>query len=131
MEVVMGKNGNQVNKFRRRIFKTALTIIALSVVWGITAKWAVSDVVSFADRSLRSMNPEFNRIDFDPDIKPSLREKKEPWYFIGNASTPFPFIVAVDYALRIGPLAGQRSRAYVFWFFGLKIPIHETLVWMS
>jgi hypothetical protein len=119
---------------RRRLRLVVLLLIAVTGIWLLTATWGVSDVVAMADRGAQRLNQELgplNRIEFDPDVRPSLGEKKMPWYFIGKASSPCPLIVAVDCAHQVADLAGQRSRVYVFWLFGLTFPIYQSVDWMS
>ncbi len=117
---------------RRRII--VVLLIGVPCVWLLTATWGVSDVVAAIDRGAQGLNTELGplrRLDFDPDVRPSRGESKMPWYFIGNASSPFPCIIAVDFAYQVAPTAGQRSRVYFFWCFGLKLGFHHRVDWMS
>jgi hypothetical protein len=128
------ETSGRVGGVRRRVRGSLLAIAAVLCFWGLTATWDVSDVVATVHQNAQGLNQELgplNRLDFDPDVQPSLSEKKMPWYFVGNASSPFPFIVAVDFAYAVGSTAGQRSRGYVFWFFGLKLPVYQRVDWMS
>ena len=117
---------------RSRLQVAAFVFIAITGIWVLTATWGVSDVVAAERRNteelIQSLNSlirlgPFNRIDFDPDVRPSLGTTKVPWYFVGNASCPFPLIVAVDRACQLTPLEGWRSRSYVLWLFGFKVPL--------
>ncbi|MBS0206715.1 MAG: hypothetical protein JSS49_27880 [Planctomycetes bacterium] len=124
----------RVGMVRSRVRLFLLAIAIVFCFWGLTATWGIADVVATAHQSAQGLNQELgplNRLDFDPDVRPSLGEKKMPWYFVGNASSPFPFIVAVDFVYAVGSTAGQRSREYIFWFFGLKLPVYQRVDWMS
>ena len=130
----VGRMPSQTGFLRSRAGVSAFVILVILCAWGLTAIWGVSDVVAMCHRNAQGLNQELgplNRIEFDPDGTPPLGEKKMPWYFVGNPSAPFPFIVAVDCAYQVGTTAGQRSRGYVFWFCGLKIPLYQSVDWMS
>ena len=121
-------------KFKHPFKFAALAALLLAVAWLITATWGVSDVVAVANRNAQGLNQSLgplNRFHFDPDASPSKGRKEVPWYFIGNASSPFPFIVAVDVAFQIGSTAGQRSRHYVFWCCGSQYFLYQRVDWMS
>lgn len=115
------------------LIAVGLTVV-IAVLWSLSATWGVADLVADLDAGSKGLNQELGplkRLDFDPDAAPPGSDKIMPWYYIGNASSPFPLIVAADAAHQVWPTAGQRARYYAFWFFGIIIPIHQSDVWMS
>ena len=121
-------------RFRRRRFVAAILCLTIALGWLLSATWGVNDVTSWAHRASQAIEApdrDLQRLDFDPDVRPHPYGKRVPWYYVGNASSPCPFVVAIDCAHQVGPTAGQRSRYYVLWLFGFKLPIHQSVDWMS
>jgi hypothetical protein len=54
-----------------------------------------------------------------------------PWFFVGRASAPCPFVVAVDYSYLRGELDGEGGRAYFLWCFGYKYFAVWRFHWLS
>jgi hypothetical protein len=52
-----------------------------------------------------------------------------PWLFVGNESSPCPFVVRVDYGLMQSPPWGCGGTIYVGWFFGYTYVISENMRW--
>lgn len=127
----LANRGAAPSSRRKRVVWLA-ALLTLGVGWGITSTWGVRDVTTFfARQESRPVDGRVpQRLDFDPNVPP-YRAKSMPWYYVGHASSPFPFVVAIDVAFLVGPGAGQRGRYYVFWFFGIKVPIHYDVVWVS
>ena len=123
-----------------RLLRRRLTIASVALVclcgsgWLATAIWGIDDVTEDAAQKLpRLLSPHgpVTRLDSDPDARFGFKFPETPWYYVGNASSPLPFVVAIDVVYQAAPLAGQRSRYYVLWLFGLKIPLHQEGVWVS
>jgi hypothetical protein len=121
-------------RFKKYSLIAATLTVVIAVLWSLSATWGVADLVARIDDNAQTLNQELGplrRLTFDPDAAPPGSDKSMQWYYIGNASSPFPLIVAADAAHQVWYTAGQRSRCYAFWFFGIIIPIHESVVWMS
>ncbi len=120
-----------LSSYRLRIACAAVIVIA--GIWILTATWGIADVIESGYRDSESIIALYdvgpvNRIDFDPDVRPVLGELKIPWYFQGNASSPFPLIVARDVAFQFGPDDSGRSRTFIFWCFGYKTQLYTRML---
>ena len=60
-----------------------------------------------------------------------MPDVEEPWHFVGDAFSPCPFIVTVDYGVMAAPLLGGGGRVYAVWLFGYKQMVHDQLIWSS
>jgi hypothetical protein len=121
-------------RFEKNSLITAALTAVIAALWSLSATWGVADLVARIDQNSQGLNQELGplrRPSFDPDAAPPGSDKSMPWYYIGNAGSPFPLIVAADAAHAVAPTAGQRARGYAFWFFGILIPIHQDVVWTS
>lgn len=135
----------QRHKLRNRIkwHHVLIATIGFLLMWIVTANWGVADVTRYCLKySKELMPPESQRLTWDPHNRPpGWRETltadqqeydpERPWYYVGNASSPFPCIIGIDLSQHVGFLAGEGSRYYFFWCFGLKFPIHASFIWMS
>jgi hypothetical protein len=120
--------------FRRQLCLACVALAVIAVGWIFTATWGVRDVTAYFDDAASGLDgPDrhVQRLYLDPDIRPYPAKRQMPWYFVGNASSPCPFVVAIDAAYQVALLAGQRTRYYVFWFSGIKVPIYDQTAWVS
>lgn len=73
---------------------------------------------------------EWTQLDYEPRSGEFRDDIEPPWYFVGNESSPCPFVVALDVA-SMGKVFGGGERAYVFWFFGHTWYMKSTPRWWS
>lgn len=120
------------SRYRFRIV-SAGALLLFAGVWILTATWGIADVIAHNQRISDEIEAHLDegpidRIDFDPDIKPTRRELKVPWTFLGNSTSPFPLIIVYDVAYQFGPEKGERSRNVVLWLFGYKVVLQTFMV---
>jgi hypothetical protein len=68
---------------------------------------------------------------YDPMMNDSKPDAQIPWYFVGQGSSPCPFVVAVDYGYMSAPTSGGGGKAYVVWLFGYQRIVWEHFHWSS
>ncbi|MHC4406880.1 MAG: hypothetical protein ACYTG0_45265 [Planctomycetota bacterium] len=71
------------------------------------------------------------RVDYDPVIDDSKPYVEAPWHFVGNESSPCPFVVTVDYSFMSNPSHGGGGKVYILWFFGYQWIINARFYWSS
>ncbi len=128
-----------MNPDRRTSSRRLLRWVAIAVVmlvflligWSLTNRFGVPDVQEHVRDRLTIGLARDGLILLDQDPEATKAPKRLPWCFAGNASSPLPFVVAIDAAYAVAPTAGQRSREYFLWLFGLKIHLRSRLVWTS
>jgi len=114
--------------------RTLLLVVAgigfLLGAWQITGTVGVRHVFEAVDREGLARGSV--RVDYDPLDGPDPTNDPDPTrdcHYLGNASSPFPFIVAFDYSgvakyphshTRYG---GTSGRGHYLWFFGLTWPL--------
>lgn len=118
----------------QRRYVALLGIVLAGVAWLLTATWGVQqvehEVTVMMPRDIAPHGP-VSRVLEDPDGPSRGHFPPMPWYFVGNATSPLPCIVAIDAAYAAAPLAGQRDRYYVFWLFGWWYPVYQSNRWVS
>ena len=118
-------------RFSLRTLLIAVTLLCVYLgMWSLTASWGVRDVT---ESTASNFPEESTRLDHDPNRVTSSNWTDPPWHFVGNGSSPCPFVVGVDYGSQVGHLAGTCERIYFFWFFGFKHHISGLgeLYWLS
>jgi hypothetical protein len=100
----------------RTLFAATLAIAVVLGVWQASQSAAVRDVLEAADREFRKYGSELAKCD------PLDQSLESDCHYLGNASSPLPFIVAYDWSWcdRSG---GAGGRGYFLWFFGLTLPL--------
>ena len=119
-------------RFRFSVRSLWISITAICAYFGIsslTITWGVHDVVETA---VAQCDTSGKRLDHDPYRSPGL-SPDPPWYFVGNGSSPCPFIVGVDWGVLHAPMAGTGGRSYFLWFLGVecRIPFFDKFYWIS
>ncbi len=126
------------------LIRRARWIIASLIAGAYVACWAatgffgvpnVRDDIRSQVSGMRHAHPhdhgELQRVDYDPNMDDSKPHPKIPWYFVGNESSPCPFVATVDYGFMSAPLSGGGGKVYVVWFFGYKWIVNERYYWSS
>jgi hypothetical protein len=117
---------------RNRPMLASMVTIAYLACWAVTAIYgsrSVTDqyrrqiVERFAHRDLKSLGWDPMYVDFG-------RKPAAPWYFVGNESSPCPFLVSVDIAVHDG-VFGVGETCYCVWCLGPVWTIRSRLNWNS
>lgn len=138
--------GRRLWRRRFRFSLRSLLIFALAVAlffgaWSLTASLGTRDVTKHLD-DLLSVDGRSPHVDRDPlrDDHPRGDEEIPQCHYVGNAASPFPCVVTVDYGYIVyvrltdlrfgypedGHFHGESGRACFFWFLGYT---HELRHW--
>ena len=111
---------------------SGVAFIAILVSWILTWQVGEPDVASHV-KTMLAPPPQSVELAGDPHFDLDVKSPDAPWHFIGNTSSPCPFVVGVDWSVYVGPLCGTGGRSYFLWFFGYKyhLPHLDSYYWMS
>lgn len=107
--------------------------------WSLTSVLGTRDVTEHLAQLIVAVEPsggDSRRVERDPIANNLEEEYGIPCHYAGHASSPFPLIVAVDWAkviyvpygdgIRTGPgdpFHGESGRATFLWLFGLRLEL--------
>ena len=103
----------------RRSKSAMLVAAAYLALWISTATIGIGDARALCQSRLVPSDGAWRAIDYDPMDhgafgQPDQPWPEKPWYFIGNAWSPCPFVVSIDIAIQADPL-GLGERALCLW----------------
>jgi hypothetical protein len=115
-----------------------LVAAAFGACWVTTIFFGLPDVrddvrIQIAGRRHSHLGDHgpLQRVSYDPMMDDSKPRATIPWYFVGNESSPCPFVATVDYGYMSAPTSGGGGKVYVAWLFGYKWIVSERLYWTS
>lgn len=115
-------------RYSIRTSMACLTLIACILgLWSLTEQVGTRDVLRQLD--MRYQNAGSSLVERNPRDDDTLLTSLRPeWHYMGNASAPLPFLVAIDEAHGIispytGNYVGGGQRSYCLWLLGIKIPL--------
>lgn len=100
--------------------------------WSLTSAVGTGQVTEHLARKLavdELLREPSCRVERDPIATDNYdSDETIPCHYVGNASTPFPLVVTVDWAVLShrpagGGLLGGSGRATFLWLFGLNLPL--------
>lgn len=119
-----------------RVWNTLVVLVtvatALGSGWAMTGVWGVRQIEHRVLGEVEERLDASDRLSFDPTDsgKQWPPSYSGDWHFVGNAHSPYPFVVAVDVAVKSGPF-GSGQREYFFWLFGATFHLSTKLFWNS
>ena len=116
---------------RRRVAAHAVLIVYLAS-WLATYQFGTSQIRNHVLSGAKHSDG-MKILDYDPvlDRSPTHEEPPPPWLFVGNRSTPCPFVVSIEYGSQLAHLLGSGHHTYVFWIFGYEHAFHDRVTWNS
>ena len=123
MLATSSSRSHRLAKLRFRFsLRTLLFVVSLPcITWGLTKICGVWDVTDHFAAQMRDRVPGAQQLVFVKQRSEMAVASCTPdvWFSVGNASAPYPFVVALDFELRSGYDYGFGRVCYV-WVFGLK-----------
>lgn len=87
----------QVRLSVRTLVLAVLAAATFCSAWATTSRWGVADVEKHVLAEVEVRLDPKDRLAYDPQVtSPVAPQKRGTWHFVGNGSSPFPFIVGVD-----------------------------------
>lgn len=119
---------------RRRAVATAVGLLYVTA-WLITVASSESvreEAVSRCRESLTAATPtqrEVTQFHHDPVKRNTPEQGQWPWFHIGDASVPCPFVVVFDHAT-MTETYGYGGRAHLLWILGYTWNLSDSPRWV-